>query len=30
MPFPLTRQEKRILAYLAVLIVIGLIGCAVL
>jgi hypothetical protein len=30
MPFPLTRQEKHILACLAVLIVLGLIGFAVL
>jgi hypothetical protein len=30
MPFSITRQEKRILTYLAVLIVLGLIGYAVL
>lgn len=28
MPFPITRQEKRILTCLAVLIVLGLIGMA--
>jgi hypothetical protein len=30
MPFPVTKQEKRILACLAVLIVLGLIGMAML
>jgi hypothetical protein len=30
MPFSLTRQEKQILTWLAVLIVLGLIGFAVL
>lgn len=30
MPFSLTRQEKHVLTYLAVLVVLGLIGFAVL
>jgi hypothetical protein len=30
MPFPVTTQEKRVLAFLALLIVLGLIGLAVL
>jgi len=29
MPFPVTKQEKRILACLAVLIVLGLVGMAI-
>jgi hypothetical protein len=30
MPFPVTAQEKRVLTFLALLIVLGLIGLAVL